>query len=122
MSFLLVLDLQMSCCTTSSVSSLDWPCATIRPVSRIAKRWVMSRTKSRRCSTSRIEQFALGENALDDVLDLFDHRRLQSLGRLVEEQQLRLLHERAGDRQLLLLAAGQDAALAAGESSLSAGK
>ena len=36
-------------------------------------------------------------------------------GRLVEQQQFRLLHQRAGDGQLLLLAAGEDAALASDE-------
>ncbi len=48
-------------------------------------------------------------------LDLLDDGRLQALGRLVEQQQLRFLHQGTGDRQLLLLAAGEDAALAAGE-------
>src|SRR5690606_35066330 len=44
------------------------------------------------------------------VADLRDDARLNAFGRLVEEQQARLEHERARDRELLLLAAGEIAA------------
>src|SRR4051794_30636993 len=57
----------------------------------------------------------LDEDALDDRLDLLDHRGLEALGRLVEEQELGLLDQGAGDRELLLLAAGQNASLPPGD-------
>ena len=46
----------------------------------------------------------------DDVADLVDDVRLNAFGGLVEDQQRRLEHERAADRQLLLLPARQIAA------------
>ena len=49
-------------------------------------------------------------SALRDVLD---DRGLDAFGRLVEQQHLRVGDQRAGDRELLLLAAGEVAALAA---------
>ena len=39
--------------------------------------------------------------------DLFAHQRREALGRFVEDQQARLGHQRAADRQHLLLAAGE---------------
>src|SRR5262245_43917964 len=56
--------------------------------------------------------FVRSENAGDDLLDLGNHRWLQTLGRLIEQQALRLLHECTGDRQLLLLTARQNTTLA----------
>ena len=47
--------------------------------------------------------------------DVLDDRRLNALGRLVEQQDLRIAGERARDRELLLLAAGQVAAAPAFE-------
>src|SRR5690606_13219679 len=41
----------------------------------------------------------------DDVADLVDDVRLNPLGRLVQDQELRLEHHRSSDRQLLLLSA-----------------
>ena len=46
----------------------------------------------------------------DHALDILDDRGLDAFGRLVEDQQARPRHQRAGDRQLLLLAAGEIAA------------
>jgi hypothetical protein len=46
----------------------------------------------------------------DDLEDLLDELRRQAHRRLVEEQQLRLGHQRAADGEHLLLAAGQRAA------------
>ena len=46
----------------------------------------------------------------NDLLDFFDDRRLNSLGRLIEQQDFRLGGESPRDGQLLLLTAGQDAA------------
>ena len=43
----------------------------------------------------------------DRLLDLGDDRRLDALGRLVEQQQPRPGDQRAGDRELLALAAGE---------------
>ena len=48
---------------------------------------------------------------LDDPEDLVDDHRRQTLRRLVEEQQVGVGHERAGDREHLLLAAAQEVAL-----------
>ena len=42
--------------------------------------------------------------------DVLDDRRLDALGRLVENEELGTRHQRAADRQLLLLAAGEIAA------------
>src|SRR5688572_8148458 len=50
-----------------------------------------------------------GERA-DRALDLLDDRRLDALGRLVEDQQARLHRQRAADGELLLLPARQVAA------------
>ena len=44
-------------------------------------------------------------------LQVVDHQRGQPLGGLVEEQQLGVAHERAGDGEHLLLAPGEKAAL-----------
>src|SRR5215470_9028857 len=49
----------------------------------------------------------------DAAPDLGAHQRRQPLGRLVEDQQTRVGHERAADRQHLLLASGECAARAA---------
>ena len=46
----------------------------------------------------------------DGAADVLDDRGLDAFGRLVEQQQLRPHDQRAADRQLLLLAAGQIAA------------
>src|SRR3712207_8030435 len=43
----------------------------------------------------------------DHLFDLFDDRRLDALGRLVEEQEAGPTEERAGDGELLLLAAAR---------------
>src|SRR6266849_6569657 len=64
------------------------------------------------------QQDGQAELALDPsqrALDLEDDRRLDALGRLVEHEELRLRQERASDREHLLLAARQDAALACQE-------
>ena len=55
---------------------------------------------------------ALVLDLADDVADLLDDHRGQALGRLVEQQQPRARAQHAGDREHLLLAAGQ---LGAGE-------
>ena len=46
----------------------------------------------------------------DGAADILDDRRLDALGRLVKHEQFRARHQRAADRQLLLLAAGKIAA------------
>ena len=105
-------DGQMSC-TTSAVSSPMLPLATIRPVSRIANFWVIRANEIQILLDQENRAIALRRDALDDRLDLFDDRRLQSFGRLVHQQQLRLLHQRPRDCELLLLAARQRAAFLA---------
>ena len=52
---------------------------------------------------------AVGQHA-DDPADVLDDARLDAFGRLVEDQQLRAGRQRARDRELLLLAAGEVAA------------
>jgi hypothetical protein len=46
----------------------------------------------------------------DRTADVLDDRRLDALGRLIEQQEARPHHQGAADRELLLLAAGQIAA------------
>ena len=53
---------------------------------------------------------AAARQLADRALDVLDDRRLDALGRLVEDQQLRPQRQRAADRELLLLAAGKIAA------------
>src|SRR6266545_878097 len=48
-----------------------------------------------------------GRQVPHDVQDLVDHLRVQRRGRLVEQQQLGVHRQRAGDRDPLLLAAGE---------------
>ena len=54
---------------------------------------------------------ALAVDGLDDVEDLVDQRRRQAHRRLVHQQEPRPRHQRAADREHLLLAAGERAAL-----------
>ena len=63
------------------------------------------------CSTRRIVTPGLPIQPQDDLADLVDDVRLDAFGRLVENQQRRLEHQRPPDRQLLLLPARQVAAL-----------
>ncbi len=44
---------------------------------------------------------------LDDVVDFAAHLRIEAGGRLVEKYDLRIVHQRHGQRQALLLAAGE---------------
>src|SRR4051794_15883936 len=55
---------------------------------------------------------ALPAQVVDGAADVLDDRGLDTLGRLVEHQELRAGHERAADGELLLLAARQVAASA----------
>ena len=85
---------------------LACPRATIRPVRRTYVRSASSTVRATFCSTSRIVTPSapdLGEH-LEHAVD--DQRR-EPERRLVEQQQPRLGEQRAGDRELLLLAAGQ---------------
>ena len=65
---------------------------------------------SRFCSTRHHGEAALVAQALQHLDDLVDDRRLDALGRLVEQNQARLAAEAARQRQQLLLAARQCAA------------
>src|SRR5262249_9763661 len=47
----------------------------------------------------------------DLILEMVDHEGSQALGRLVEEEQVRIAHEGARDGEHLLLASGEEAAL-----------
>src|SRR5258706_4575457 len=57
-------------------------------------------------------EVAFGLQAIERLGDVLDDRRLDAFGRLVEDQHFRVRHQRAGDGELLLLSAGQIAALA----------
>jgi hypothetical protein len=50
-----------------------------------------------------------------EARQVLDDRRLDAFGRFVEQQHLRITRQRARNRQLLLLTAGEIAAAAAGE-------
>ena len=58
------------------------------------------------CSTISIVR-PLARSFSSGLPDLRDDQRREAEKRLVEEQQARLAHQRAADRQHLLLAAGQ---------------
>ena len=73
----------------------------------------MSRAAIASCSTSRMVRPARLQPQ-DQVEDVVDDLRRQAERRLVEQQQLGRGHQRAGDRQLLLLAARQRAGRLAG--------
>ena len=84
------------------------------PFSRTYTRSASASEKSTPCSASRIvrpSRFRL-PNLLQQVLH---HERRQAFRRLVEQQQLGIAHQRARDRQHLLLAARQNAALPVGQ-------
>ncbi len=59
------------------------------------------------CSTSKHADAALAVDLGDGVEDVGGDHRRQTERRFVDQHQLRLTHERAADRQHLLLAAGQ---------------
>ena len=46
-------------------------------------------------------------SAVDELVDLGDRADIDAARRLVEDDQLRLLHQRLGDDHLLLVAAGK---------------
>ena len=94
----------------SSVSSSMAPPATHRPFSRMQNSLATRRAKGSFCSTSSTVTPASRLSFEDDVADLVHDVRLNPFGRLVENEQRRLEHERAADRELLLLPAGQIAA------------
>ena len=60
------------------------------------------------CSTSRIDTPRL-RDLLEQPRDQLDDLRRQALGRLVDHHQVGIAHQRAAQRQHLLLAAGQHA-------------
>ena len=68
----------------------------------------MSSAMASFCSTSRIEMPRL-RDLLEQPRDLLDDLRREALGRLVDHDQLRIAHQRAAQRQHLLLAAREHA-------------
>ena len=86
------------------------PAATTLPFSMMAKRCAGAAGKLDVLFDEDDRQAALAVEAQDDLLDLLDDRWLDAFGRLIEQQHFRLGGERARDGELLLLAAGQDAA------------
>ena len=85
------------------------PPATQRPFSRMRNSLATRRANGSFCSTSRtVTPVAI--QLEDDVADLVHDVRLDAFGRFVEDEQRRFEDERAADRQLLLLAAGEIAA------------
>ena len=73
----------------------------------------MSSAKLSTCSDTTIDKPRSSRIALQGARHVLDDRGLDAFGRLVQQQHLRLGGERARDRELLLLAAGQVAAAAA---------
>ena len=65
------------------------------------------------CSTSSMLTPSSLVDGAQDAENLLHHQRRQAEGRLVQQQQLRPQHQRARDREHLLLAAGQRARLLA---------
>ena len=82
------------------------PCSTIRPPSMKTTRSATSRAKPISWVTM-IERGAAAGEVADDVEHLADELGVERAGGLVEQQDLRAQGERAGDRDALLLAAGQ---------------
>ena len=74
----------------------------------------MSSAMAAFCSTSKTATRLSLIDALDDVDDLVDQHGCEPKTRLVKQQQFRLGHQRASDREHLLFAAGQVAGLGAG--------
>ena len=77
--------------------------------------------RSRRAARPAARDSPPPASAMIGLLDLGDDRGLDALGRLVEDEQPRLGDQGAGDRQLLALAAGEQAGPAGCEQSRSAG-
>ena len=96
--------------TTSSVSSPMAPPATQRPFSRMRNSLATRRAKGSFCSTSSTVTPASSIELQDDVADFVHDVGLNPFRGLVQNQQRRFEHERAADRELLLLPAGEIAA------------
>ena len=62
------------------------------------------------CSISRIADLALFRQRDQQLLDLIDDDRGKPLGRLVEDKEFGIAEQRPGNREHLLLAAGELAA------------
>ena len=92
----------------SARSSALEPDMFIRPVSSTYPLSEMRREARAFCSTSRIVIFLsrLSERSLEDLLRQLRH---QPHGDLVHKEQLRFGYQGAGDRELLLFAAGEGA-------------
>ena len=73
-----------------------------------------SSTKLRTCSQTTMQMFLMLRIS-QEPRQVLDDRRLDAFGRFVEQQHLRITRQRARNRQLLLLTAGEIAAAAAGE-------
>ena len=81
------------------------PACTIVPRSRMTAWSVTPRIFCACCSTMMADRPSSRTIRVSAAQQLLDDDRRQALGRLVEQQQLRVEHQRAGDRQHLLLAA-----------------
>ena len=108
---LAVLTPRPSRCTRSR--SRPWrrarpPCRGTGPGRRCAARTCGRRPRScARRSARRAGSSAPRVELLEDLEDAVDHQRREAERRLVEQEQLGARHERARDRELLLLAAGE---------------
>ena len=81
-------------------------CATAPRSSTMASA-VNSSAMSVCCSTRTMAMLAVGQHQFHGGDQFIDDHRRQALERLVQQQQRRIGHQRARDRQHLLLAAGQ---------------
>ena len=69
--------------------------------------WSAMRRASGQVLLDQQDRQALALEALDHPADLADEQRRQTLRRLVHQEQVGVGHQRAGDGQHLLLAAGE---------------
>ena len=81
------------------------PAATRRPLSRMQNSLATRRAKGSFCSTRSTVRPLFLVQPQDDVADFVNDVGLNAFCRLVENQQLRFQHQRAADRELLLLTA-----------------
>ncbi len=79
----------------------------MRPRSSTSADWVSDSAISACCSTRMKALRAFAGHAADGGGELLDDDRGQAFERLVEQKQRRIGHQRARDRQHLLLAAGE---------------
>ena len=97
----------------SASSSADVPCHATRPRSMIVCRSARPISRSTYLSITRIVWPGRAQSS-QAMPDLFADQRREAFGGLVEDHEVRVGHQRASDREHLLLAAGELVAHVAG--------